>query len=150
MVKSKVVPLPPCRRQAEERYHSFLTSALDGGEWLASRPGRALDCLKWIQLTYENNIYVTKYRVLSRYLETGITAECLVLLVRELPCSNVGPGGGRSWSILDEVLRDFPQYVQANSGIVPSIRLWPLPQSFRIIYSVSYCWQRREMNHVGL
>jgi hypothetical protein len=32
------------RAWGERRYssHSFLTSALDGGEWLASRPGRAL------------------------------------------------------------------------------------------------------------
>jgi hypothetical protein len=33
-----------CRRQGERKYSSYtlLTSALDGGEWLASRPGRAL------------------------------------------------------------------------------------------------------------
>jgi len=42
--KREVVPLPPCRRQGGEKYssYSFLTSALDGGEWSASRPGRAL------------------------------------------------------------------------------------------------------------
>jgi hypothetical protein len=33
----------PCRRLGERRYssYSFTTSALDGGEWSASRPGRA-------------------------------------------------------------------------------------------------------------
>jgi hypothetical protein len=40
-LKNKTVPLPPCRRQGGEEY-SFLTSTLDVGEWLASRPGRAL------------------------------------------------------------------------------------------------------------
>jgi hypothetical protein len=42
--KSKTVPLQPCRRQGESRCssYSFLTSAVDGGEWSASRPGRAL------------------------------------------------------------------------------------------------------------
>jgi hypothetical protein len=40
---SKAVPLP-YRRQRGEAYsaYSFLTSALDGGEWSESRPGRAL------------------------------------------------------------------------------------------------------------
>jgi hypothetical protein len=34
----------PWRHMGERRYssYSFLTSALDGGEWSASRPGRAL------------------------------------------------------------------------------------------------------------
>jgi hypothetical protein len=34
----------PMEVQGESRYrsYSFLTSVLDGGEWLASRPGRAL------------------------------------------------------------------------------------------------------------
>jgi hypothetical protein len=37
----------PCAMEAhwgERRYssYSYLTSALDGGEWVASRPGRAL------------------------------------------------------------------------------------------------------------
>jgi hypothetical protein len=43
-VKSKAVPLAPCRDNEERTYssYSFLTSALDGGEWSASRPGRAL------------------------------------------------------------------------------------------------------------
>jgi hypothetical protein len=43
-VKSKEIPLPSCRRQGERIYstYSFLTSALDGGECSASRPGRAL------------------------------------------------------------------------------------------------------------
>jgi hypothetical protein len=42
--KSKVVSVPPRRRQGERRYsfYSFLTSALDGGVWSASRSGRAL------------------------------------------------------------------------------------------------------------
>jgi hypothetical protein len=41
---SKAVPLSPYRRQGGEVYssYSFLTSALDGGEWSASRPGRVL------------------------------------------------------------------------------------------------------------
>jgi hypothetical protein len=54
-VKIKAVPLPPCRRKEGEQYssYSFLTSTLDGGEWLASRPGRALPrrkdlCYHWI------------------------------------------------------------------------------------------------------
>jgi hypothetical protein len=40
----KRCPATPCRRQGDRRYssHSLLTSALDGGEWSASRPGRAL------------------------------------------------------------------------------------------------------------
>jgi hypothetical protein len=38
----------PRRRLGGEEYssYSFLTSALDGGEWSASRPGRALDPAK--------------------------------------------------------------------------------------------------------
>jgi hypothetical protein len=42
--RGKAVPLPPCRRQGWEEYssYSFLTSALDEGEWSASRPGRTL------------------------------------------------------------------------------------------------------------
>jgi hypothetical protein len=38
--KSKAVPLPSCRLQGGEEYsaYSFLTSALDEGEWSASRP----------------------------------------------------------------------------------------------------------------
>jgi hypothetical protein len=40
---SKVVLLPPCRRQGGEEYScSFLTPALYGDEWSASRLGRAL------------------------------------------------------------------------------------------------------------
>jgi hypothetical protein len=41
---NKAVSIPPCRHQGGERKSSywFLTSALDGGEWSASRPGRAL------------------------------------------------------------------------------------------------------------
>jgi hypothetical protein len=40
----KAVPLQQLRRLRERRYssYSFTTSALDGGEWSASRPGRAL------------------------------------------------------------------------------------------------------------
>jgi hypothetical protein len=41
--KNNAVPPPPCRRQGGEySCYSFLTSALDGGGWSASRPGRAL------------------------------------------------------------------------------------------------------------
>jgi hypothetical protein len=41
---SKSVPLLPCWRQGGEgcTYYLFLNSALDGGEWSMSRPGRAL------------------------------------------------------------------------------------------------------------
>jgi hypothetical protein len=41
---SKAVPLPSCRCQGGEEYsfYSFLTSALDGGEWSASYPGCTL------------------------------------------------------------------------------------------------------------
>jgi hypothetical protein len=41
--KSKAVPLPPCRCRGVRKYYSylFLTSALDGGEWSASRPSLA-------------------------------------------------------------------------------------------------------------
>jgi hypothetical protein len=37
-------PATPCRQQGERMYssYSFSTSALDGGEWSVSRPGRAL------------------------------------------------------------------------------------------------------------
>jgi hypothetical protein len=42
--KSKVVPLPLCRRKRGKHANVLLilTSALEGGEWSASRPGRAL------------------------------------------------------------------------------------------------------------
>jgi hypothetical protein len=38
----------PMKAQGERRYSSYslTTSALDGGEWSASRPGRALDAVK--------------------------------------------------------------------------------------------------------
>jgi hypothetical protein len=44
VVKTKAVPLLPCRHKEERNYccYSFLTSAIDGGGWSASRPGRAL------------------------------------------------------------------------------------------------------------
>jgi hypothetical protein len=45
MVKGKAVPLRSIEAHlGDRRYssYSFLTSALDGGEWSASRPGRAL------------------------------------------------------------------------------------------------------------
>jgi hypothetical protein len=43
-VKVKQSRYTPCRRLAERRYssYSFTTSAVDGGEWSASRPSRAL------------------------------------------------------------------------------------------------------------
>jgi hypothetical protein len=42
---SKAVPAPVMMALGGEgvRSYLFLTSALDGGEWSASRPGRALD-----------------------------------------------------------------------------------------------------------
>jgi hypothetical protein len=42
--KGKVMPLHAMRRLGERRYssYSYLTSALDGGEWSASRLGHAL------------------------------------------------------------------------------------------------------------
>jgi hypothetical protein len=42
--KLKLSHYTPRRRLGERRYssYSFLTSALDGGEWSASRPGRDL------------------------------------------------------------------------------------------------------------
>jgi hypothetical protein len=43
--KVKVVPLRSIEAHLGDRrysYYSFLTSALEGGEWSASRPGRAL------------------------------------------------------------------------------------------------------------
>jgi hypothetical protein len=42
--KVKLSRYTPWRRLGGRRYsfYSFVTSALDGGEWLASRPGRAL------------------------------------------------------------------------------------------------------------
>jgi hypothetical protein len=42
--KVKLSRYTPWRHMGERRYssYSFLTSALDGGEWSASRPGRAL------------------------------------------------------------------------------------------------------------
>jgi hypothetical protein len=42
--QSKAVLIPPSRLQGERRYSSFsfLISEVDGDEWLASRPGRAL------------------------------------------------------------------------------------------------------------
>jgi hypothetical protein len=41
---AKDVPLHVMKALGERRYgsYSFLTSALDGGQWSASRPGRAL------------------------------------------------------------------------------------------------------------
>jgi hypothetical protein len=43
-IKVKLSRYMPWRRMGERRYssYSYLTSALDGGEWSASRPGRAL------------------------------------------------------------------------------------------------------------
>jgi hypothetical protein len=43
-VKVKLSRYMPWRHMGERRYssYSYLTSALDGGEWSASRPGRAL------------------------------------------------------------------------------------------------------------
>jgi hypothetical protein len=43
-IKVKQSLYTPWRRLGERRYssYSFTTSALDGGEWSASRPGRAL------------------------------------------------------------------------------------------------------------
>jgi hypothetical protein len=43
-VKVKQSRYTPWRRLGERRYssYSFTTSALDGGEWSASRPGRSL------------------------------------------------------------------------------------------------------------
>jgi hypothetical protein len=42
--KGKAVPLHNMKAQRERMYssYSFMTLALDGGEWSASRPGRAL------------------------------------------------------------------------------------------------------------
>jgi hypothetical protein len=42
--KTKAVPLHTTKAQGERRYsyYSFKTSALDGGQWSASRPGCAL------------------------------------------------------------------------------------------------------------
>jgi hypothetical protein len=43
--KGKVVPLRPIEAHlGDRRYssYSFLTSALEGGEWSAARPGRSL------------------------------------------------------------------------------------------------------------
>jgi hypothetical protein len=44
MTKSKTVPLHAMEAHEGRRYssYSYLTSALDGGEWSASRPGRVL------------------------------------------------------------------------------------------------------------
>jgi hypothetical protein len=44
MLKLKLSHYTPRRRRGERRYssYSFSNSALDGGEWSASRPGRAL------------------------------------------------------------------------------------------------------------
>jgi hypothetical protein len=44
MTKTKAGPLHATKTLWGEEYrsYSFSTSALDGGEWLASRPGRAL------------------------------------------------------------------------------------------------------------
>jgi hypothetical protein len=44
VVKAKQSHNTPMEAQGERRYssYSFTTSALDGGEWSASRPGRAL------------------------------------------------------------------------------------------------------------
>jgi hypothetical protein len=43
-VKGKAVPLHAMEARGGKEYssYSFTTSALDGGEWSASRPGRAL------------------------------------------------------------------------------------------------------------
>jgi hypothetical protein len=47
--KTKAVPLPPCKCQWGRRYssYSFLSSALDGGDWSASRSSRALPLGKY-------------------------------------------------------------------------------------------------------
>jgi hypothetical protein len=53
-IKSKVVPPPPYRRQRGEGNCVsclYLTSALDGGEWSASRPGRSFS-LEWTPGTH--------------------------------------------------------------------------------------------------
>jgi hypothetical protein len=44
LVKGKAVPLRHADGKGERKYnsYSFLTSALDGGEWSALRPGPAL------------------------------------------------------------------------------------------------------------
>jgi hypothetical protein len=52
MVKGKVVPLCSIEaRLGERRYssYSFLTSALEGGEWSGSCPGRALPPVPTVQ-----------------------------------------------------------------------------------------------------
>jgi hypothetical protein len=45
MLKLKLSHCTPWRHLGERKYssYSFMTSALDGGEWSASHPGRALD-----------------------------------------------------------------------------------------------------------
>jgi hypothetical protein len=44
IIIKKDIPLPPCRQHGGKEYSSylFLTSALDRGEWSASRPSHTL------------------------------------------------------------------------------------------------------------
>jgi hypothetical protein len=46
MIKGKVIQLGGAWGERRHSSYSFLTSALDGGEWSASRPGRALPPVK--------------------------------------------------------------------------------------------------------
>jgi hypothetical protein len=52
--------------------------------------------------------------------QSNVVVEWLALLshIREVPCSNLGSETG----ILTEIFRDFPQFFQANAGIVFYLR----------------------------
>jgi hypothetical protein len=67
-----------CIGGVEVRLHAFLTSALDGGDWSASRPGRVillLNCfLKYMSRTLEWSLSVLFSQNISIYLLVPVHA----------------------------------------------------------------------------
>jgi hypothetical protein len=82
------------RRLGERRYssYSFLTSVLDGGEWSASRPGRALPPRKGSPVPI--------------VLEAGWAPEPVLTHVREKILSPL-PGIELRWPVVQSVARHY-------------------------------------------
>jgi hypothetical protein len=58
----------------------------------------------------------------------------LLVCIQEVPGTNLG----RDTTILSEFVRDFPQNLQANAGIVPYTKPWALSSIYIIFrYSLS-------------
>jgi hypothetical protein len=81
-------------------------------------PRALLDALEKIQISclcWESNLGRPARRLVARQ-----TAKPLG--IRAVPGSNLSPESG----FLTEVYRGFPQSLQANAGMVPQVRPWPL------------------------